>query len=160
MSETVNQEQATTNEAPVEEKTFTQSELDKIVADRLSRERQKYEGFDELKAKAAKLDEIEASSKTELQKATERAEKLEKELNSLKKAETVRTIREKVASETGVPTNLLTADTEEGCTEQAKSILAFANPSAYPTLPDSGEVQHVGKPSTAQQFAEWARGVL
>ena len=46
MEETVNQE------TTAAEKTFTQSELDSIVADRLRRERSKYEGFDEIKAKA------------------------------------------------------------------------------------------------------------
>ena len=153
--ETVEQVNAT-NEETQAEKTFTQAELDNIVAERLKRERAKYEGFDELKEKAAKLDEIEEASKTELQKATERAEKLESELNSLRKAESVRTIREKVATETGVPSNLLTAETEEECKTQAESILAFAKPSEYPNLKDGGEVQNLSKASTKQQFAEWA----
>ena len=122
--ETVTQENATNNENQVENKTFTQAELDNIVADRLKRERAKYEGFDELKEKAAKFDEFEAANKSELQKATERAEKLELELNTLKKAESVRTIREKVATETGVPTNLLTAETEEDC-KKAEETLAL-----------------------------------
>ena len=58
-------------------KTFTQAELDQIVTDRLARERKKYDGFDELKTKAAKLDELEAANKTELEKATRRAEEAE-----------------------------------------------------------------------------------
>jgi iron-sulfur cluster repair protein YtfE (RIC family) len=157
MSETVNQENATVEtEAPAEERRFTQAELDKVVADRLARERQKYEGFAELKEKAAKFDEMEAASKTELQKATEKAEKLEKELNSLKKAEEVRVIREKVAKEEGIPVNLLTGETEEDCVAQAKAINAFANPDTYPALRDGGEVQNTIKGSTKQQFADWA----
>ncbi|WP_024865601.1 capsid assembly scaffolding protein Gp46 family protein [Butyrivibrio sp. FCS014] len=104
---------------PAEEKRFTQAELDKVVADRLARERQKYEGFSELKEKAAKFDELEAASKTELQKATEKAEKLEKELTALKKDAELRTIKAKVATETGVPAELLTGATEEECTAQA-----------------------------------------
>ena len=64
--------ESTTQPAPG--KTFTQAELDQIVTDRLARERKKYEGFDELKAKASKLDELEAANKTELEKATRRAE--------------------------------------------------------------------------------------
>lgn len=55
----------------------TQADLDRIVESRLARERAKYEGFDELKAKAAKLDELEQANLTELQKATARAEKAE-----------------------------------------------------------------------------------
>lgn len=156
MSETVNQENNATVETPVEEKRFTQAELDKVVADRLARERQKYEGFSELKEKAAKFDELEAASKTELQKATEKAEKLEKELTALKKDAEIRTIKAKVATETGVPAELLTGSTEEECKAQATAILNFAKPQGYPTLKDSGEVHNVGKPTTQQQFAEWA----
>lgn len=156
MSETVNQENNATVETPVEEKRFTQTELDKVVADRLARERQKYEGFSELKEKAAKFDELEAASKTELQKATEKAEKLEKELTKLKKDEELRTIKAKVATETGVPAELLTGATEEECTAQANAILSFAKPQAYPTVKDGGEVNNVGKLTPQQQFAEWA----
>ena len=156
--ETVNQETNITAEnESTEEKTFTQADLDRVVAERLARERQKYEGFSELQEKAAKFDELEAASKTELQKATEKAEKLEAELNSIKKANEIRTIREKVAKETGIPVNLLTAETEASCTEQAKSILEFAKPGRYPALPDNGEVHRATvKQSTKQQFAEWA----
>ena len=155
MSETVNQEtNATTEQAP-ETKTFTQDELNTIVAERLERERKKFEGFDDFKAKAARLDELEAASKTELQKATEKAEKLEKELSTLKNAEKVRGVRSEVAKETGVPAELLTGETKEACQEQAKAILAFAKPGGYPSLKDGGEVQHVGKPTTGQQFADW-----
>ena len=159
MAETVTQETNVTtaeSETTTEAKTFTQAELDKIVADRLARERQKYAGFEELKTKAAKFDELEESSKTELQKATEKAEKLENELKEYKKAEEVRAIRAKVAEETGIPANLLTGDTEEACMEQAKAISAFANPDKYPSLNDGGEIQNVVKGSTRQQFADWA----
>lgn len=149
--ETVNQENATS-----EERTFNQAELDTIIADRLKREREKYADYESLKEKAARLDEIEEASKTELQKATERAEKLEAELNGMKRAETIRSIREKVATETGVPANLLNGETEEACIDQAKAIMTFKVASAYPTIKDGGEVPNVVKGSTRQQFAEWA----
>lgn len=50
-------------------KTFTQEELDAIVQHRLGRERTKFSDYDELKAKAEKLDEIETASKSDLEKA-------------------------------------------------------------------------------------------
>lgn len=158
MSETVNQE-AATNEA-AEQKTFTQAELDEIVSERLKRERSKYEGYEELKSKAAKFDELEEASKIELQKATERAEKLKAELDSMKKSEELRQIKEKVAKETGVPSSLLTGETEDACNEQAKAILAFANPTGYPNLTDGGEISNAPKGTTKQQFAEWANSAL
>lgn len=58
----------------------SQRDLDKIVGERLAREREKYADYDELKAKASKFDEVEAASKSELQKlqdaVTERDAKL------------------------------------------------------------------------------------
>lgn len=164
MSETVNQENATVeNEIPAEEKTFTQKELDSIVAERLKRERSKYEGFDELKAKAAKFDELEEASKTELQKATERAEKLQTELDSIKKSQELKNLRESVAKEAGIPLesmSLLTGETEEVLKDQAKTIMSMLNPSTYPQVPDSGEVHNVGTPSVRDLFGAWANTQL
>ena len=151
--ETVNQDNATVNEG---EKTFTQAELDQIISERLKREREKYIDYDSLKEKAEKLDRIEEDAKTELQKATERAEKLETELSQIKHAEEVRTIREKVAKETGVPSSLLTGETEADCNEQAAGILSFKTNVNYPTVKDGGEIQKSIDGSTRQQFAEWA----
>lgn len=152
--ETVNQVQ--TEEPAV--KTFTQEDVNKIVEDRLQRERAKYAGmadYDQLKEKAGKYDELQEASKTELQKATDKVTALQKELDGMKHEASVRTIRAKVAEEKGVPANLLTGDTEEACKEQADAILAFANPSGYPTVRDGGEVKATGKKTTGEQFAEW-----
>lgn len=117
MSETVHQEQ-TTQTAAQPERTFTQAEMDAIIGDRLNRERQKYADYAELKAKALKFDEAENASKTELQKATEKAAALEQELNTLKTQQQVAGIRAKVAQETGVPAALLYGDDEATCKEQ------------------------------------------
>ena len=150
--ETVNQETNVETKKDV----FTQDEVNSIVNDRLKRERAKYEDYDALKAKASKLDELEEANKTELQKANDRAAALEAELTALKSANSIREIREKVSAETGIPANLLTADTEEECREQAKAISEYAKPSSYPVVKDGGEIQNVSKPTTRSQFNEWA----
>ena len=148
-----------TNVTTPDEKTFTQEELNAIVADRLSREKAKYEGFDELKAKAEKYDELEEANKSELQKASERVASLEAELESVRKNEQIRAIRDKVATETGIPANLLTADTEEACAEQAKAIKEFATPT-YPNVRDAGELTGTSKVDTRTQFAQWTEQVF
>ena len=96
--ETVNQENKATENT---EKTFTQAEVDAIVGDRLKRDRQKYADYDALKEKAEKFDAMEEANKSELQKAIERGDALQNELNTMKAANTVRDMREKVAEETG-----------------------------------------------------------
>lgn len=59
--------------APVADKTLTQADVDRIVADRVAREKAKFADYGDLKAKASKLDEIEAASATELDKAVKAA---------------------------------------------------------------------------------------
>lgn len=59
------------------ERTFTQADIDRIVKDRVGKERQKFAGFDDLKAKAQKLDEIEQAEASEAEKAARRAEQAE-----------------------------------------------------------------------------------
>lgn len=153
MEETVNQE----NKAiETTEKTFTQAEVDAIVGDRLKRDRAKYADYDALKEKADKFDQLEESNKSELQKAIERGDALQTELDTLKSANAIRDMRTKIADETGVPAYLLTATDEDACREQAKGILEYAKPSGYPQVRDGGEVVKTGNLTTRQQFAEWA----
>lgn len=154
MQETVNQDKATKVET--EQKTFTQDELNAILNDRLGRERAKYGDYESLKQKAEKLDQIEEASKSELERATEKATALKAELDALKKANEIRDIRDEVARTMNVPANLLTADTKEACETQAKSLLEFAgNMQGYPTLKDGGEVSINSGGSTRDLFASW-----
>lgn len=159
MSETVNQENNVTNEQEQPkpaEKLFTQEEVNGFFNKRYSEMMSQLETF---KEKAAKYDELEEANKSELQKATERAEKLQSELNGLKKANEIREIREKVAKDTGIPAascSLLTGETEEACQEQAKAILSMVTPGTYPRVPDGGEIQNISKGSARDDFKNWA----
>jgi hypothetical protein len=70
--------EAPATEAPAEqapEKTFTQADLDRIVQDRVARAKASYSDYDDLKAKASKLDELSERSKTDLERAVEAARK-------------------------------------------------------------------------------------
>lgn len=60
-------------EPPASDRTFTQVELDRMISDRLDRERKKYADFDQIKQKAQKLDDIEAENASELEKAVKAA---------------------------------------------------------------------------------------
>lgn len=138
-----------------ETRTFTQDELNAIVEDRLARDRKKYADYEELKGKALQFDELQESQKTELQKATEKAAALESEINALKEANTLRDLRDKVATELQIPSSLLTATTEDDMRKQASEILAFAKGADY-QVPDKGELtkKPQTKKSTRELFAE------
>lgn len=150
-----NEEMNTQTEEQQEEQktpeTFTQEDVNRIIQKRVA----KYSDYEELKAKAAKLDEMEEANKSELQKAQERAGQLQAELDKLNKAEELRTIRNEVAEASGVPAGLLTGTTKEECEEQAEKILNFAKPDGYPKVKDAGEVSGKLKKETRDQFAEW-----
>jgi hypothetical protein len=50
----------------------SQEELNRIIAERIARERSKFGDYNDLKAKAAKFDEIDQQSKSEAEKSAER----------------------------------------------------------------------------------------
>ena len=161
MENTVNQENGTvgTGPEPQGERTFTQSELNAIVTDRLSRAQEKYKDYEALKEKAAQFDAAQEAGKTELQKANEKAEALQKQVDAYTKAETLRSVRKKVSEATGVPEELLYGEDEETCNAQAQTILKYMKPGESGTVvKDGGEVIHKnGAGSTRDQFADWFR---
>lgn len=138
-------------------KTFTQDELNSIVGKRLAEEKARFADYDSLKEKAAKYDEAMEASKSDSEKLAEalaRAKSLEDELKGMKQEAKIRGMREKVAAEKKIPVNLLTANTEEECIEQANALLEFAKPQ-YPKVKDGGEVPKTTSGTTADHFAEW-----
>jgi hypothetical protein len=57
----------------------SQEELNRIIAERIARERSKFGDYNDLKAKAAKFDEIEQASRSDVEKAAERAAAAERD---------------------------------------------------------------------------------
>jgi hypothetical protein len=100
----------------------TQAELDRIIADRLSRERSKFADYDDLKTKAAKFDEVEAKSKTDLEKEQERANAAEQKLAEIAARDEARKLRDDVAKEKGVSAALLRGTTREELEEHAAAL--------------------------------------
>lgn len=149
------------NNAAGQERTFTQDEVNAIVGKRLAEEKSKFSDYEDLKAKASKFDELEEANKSELQKATERANNLEAELQGMKKAEEIRQTREKIATETGIPSNLLTGNTEEECKAQAEAIKNYASASpSYPKVKDGGEAPKTSSGNAKADFAEYMSSVF
>lgn len=156
--ETVNQG----NTGETQEHTFTQAEVNAIISDRVARERAKYADYDTMKDKAAKYDEVEEASKTELQKEKERADSLKNQLDRLTRANSIREVRTKVAKETGVPADILSGEDEESCKTQAQAILEFAKAkTGFPTVQDSGEITTPGvKQKNRDVFAAYMNDFL
>jgi hypothetical protein len=102
----------------------TQEDLNKIIAERVKREREKYANHAELEAKAKKLDEIEEANKTELDKANARADAAEKERDTIRADK----LRLEIASKHGITgeyLDLLSGSTEEELEATAAKVAAL-----------------------------------
>lgn len=121
----------------------TQEELDALIRDRLKRDRaktaEKYADYEDLKAKAAKLDELEEAQKGELERANEKIAKLEKDAADRAAAEKAREIKERVAKETGVPVELVQGADEESMRAFAESVAAYAKKPSAARVDGAGE---------------------
>jgi len=71
-------DQTPPDKKPGSGQTFTQEDLDRIVGERLERDRKKYGDYDELKKAADKLKKLEDAQKTDAEKTTQRVADLEK----------------------------------------------------------------------------------
>jgi len=137
----------------------SQEELDRIIEARIARERKKIPAdYDELKAKAAKLAEIEEANKTEAEKAQARAEAAEKRAIELE----AKALRAEVAAAKGVPVNLLTGSTQEELEAAADALIAFrGEQKAGPTSGSLGRVnQNTVKGTPGEQFADFFQSNL
>lgn len=116
----------------------TQEEFDAAIKSRIERAKKSAipDDYEDLKAKAAKLAEIEEQNKSELEKATERAEAAEKELANIKHEAELNSWREAASKATGVPAAVLRGETEADIMAHAESIKA-AMP-IYPTVTETG----------------------
>lgn len=115
------------------QKTFTQEELNSIVGERVAKVKSKYSDYDDLKQKAEMVETLQEENK--------KISELQKQLDEANKTNTIRTIKDKVSEETGVPQNLLVGETEESMRTHAEGILNFINKKGgYPKVSDKGEV--------------------
>lgn len=118
----------------------SQEELNKIIGDRLQRERAKFSDYTDLKAKAKRLDEIEEQSKTDLQKAVDAQQAAEKRASELE----VQVLRASIAAQKGVLPELLTGTTEEEIIQAADRLIQWRG-DATPKVPASTSSEVAGE---------------
>lgn len=104
----------------------------------------------ELEPVAAKAVELEEASKSELQKAQERAEAAERALADA----TVAAARAEVAAEKGVPVALLSGDSREALIASADALLAFRDETARKGnyAPSEGRTSNIDKGGELREF--------
>lgn len=142
-----NGEQA--NPKPQAPRTFTQEELNAIAAEERRKTAEKFADYDDLKAKAAKLDQAEQENQTELQKAIARAEKAEKaaaDERAGREAAERMSLSATVAAEKGVPASHISGSTREELEKSADQLIAWRTGNEQQKEPQQvgGYVPHSG----------------
>ena len=113
-------------------KTFTQADVDRIVGQRLARDREQYADYDQLKEAAAELAKIREGEKTELQKVQERIAEAESARESAQ-TELAAVKRTQYGMDKGLPRDLaelLTAGDDESLDAQIEKLLPHVAPKA------------------------------
>ncbi|MCR2051986.1 hypothetical protein NSA19_03775 [Actinomyces bowdenii] len=111
----------------------SQDELDRIIGDRLARERAKYADYEDLKQKAAAFDKAEEDKKTAEERAADRlaaAEKRAAEAEAKAQAAEAAALCARVAADKGVPVGFLTGTEQAEIEKQAAALLDWKNGTA------------------------------
>jgi hypothetical protein len=142
-------EQQPTQQSPAAEKTFTQADIDRIVTERLAKERTKSEAAVKKAQEDAARKQAEEQGKYE-QLYKETQAKLEQAEARTRAAE-LATLRRQVADKIGLPATLaerLHGETAEDLEADAKTLLASLPKPAAPNL--NNEPGAGGKPANGQ----------
>lgn len=143
------------------EKTLTQAEVDRVVQERIAREREKFADYEDLKSRAEKLAEIEEAQKSETEREREQREKLEQELAEARKAlesERTNALRAQVAAEKQVPLANLTGSTREELEASADALLAWrGSQEPAPWTPNKAPDQSGAKVGSVEYGRELAK---
>ena len=129
-------------QTPVVSKTFTQEQVNALLADTKRKERDKFADYDEVKAKAGRLDQIEQESKTETQKALDKAAELETELNKYRTKDQVTQWAAEITKDSDIPASVLRGSTKEELEqhfEQLKGLAPKPKRNSAPAGTPSGE---------------------
>lgn len=116
--------QQPSGEAPAPEKTFSQAELDRMISERLARQKAQFGDVDGLKQKAAEFDKLQEERMTEQQKLSARAEAAERAQQQAQ----AEALRYKAAATHQVSADnfdLLGSGNEEEVTARAQRVGAF-----------------------------------
>lgn len=126
--------------SPIEssERMFTQEQVNKLVGEARRKATNKNENYELYKQAYEELEAIKQANKSELERAQEKASKLEAELGELKHAQEIQRITNDIALEMGVPADVLRGNSEEEIRKHAETLQATFVKAPAPHLVKNG----------------------
>jgi len=151
-------------------KTFTQAELDRILGERLAREREKYQDYDQLKAASEELKKLKEAQMSEIEKAKTAAAEVEAKLKA-KEAEVealrVEQLRARLVTEAGLPVALASrvrGTTEDEIKADIEELKKLVKPAGSGPLGSGTSPAGTGEPTPEQiekmsmsEYMEWRK---
>lgn len=125
-----------------ESKTLSQDQVNALLAKQKREIAEKFADYDDVKAKAAKLDELEQSSKTELQKLAEENSTLKSRVESFERDQQAKQWAAEITKDSAVPASALRGSTREELESHFKELEAL-----IPKAQQRRSVVPPGKPS-------------
>lgn len=121
-----------------EQKTFTQSQLNAIVAQTRREAESRFQGYDDYKTKAGQLDQLTASAKSDLQRANDEAADFKAKHEAAQDTVTslqTQLLRQEIAAEKGLPAKLwkrVGGSTKEEIEADVAELLESSGPAPKP----------------------------
>jgi len=138
----------------------SQEEFDRAIARRIAEERAKFQGYDEYRAAAARLKEIEDADRSDLEKARAEAAEWRAKAEGLEAAARLERQKAEAAAKWGVPAEALRGSTEEEVVLHAEQLAALLKPPAAGLVGSEGRGPAQAGASTAALFAQAVDGIL
>lgn len=143
----------------------SQDDLNKVIAQRIERERSKFADYGDLKAKAARLDEMEAANKTQAERLSEQADRARADADAAR----AELLRYRVAASHGITDAddielFLTGTDEETLKRQAERLAKRSADASSPRSPkpdpNQGRTPSGNAATPADQFASFIQSQL
>lgn len=116
-----------------------QAAFDKLVGTRLTREREKFADYDDLKAQVATLTEATKTHDDALAAAVKRAEDAEGKVAARDEADAFAKVRTEVATAAGLPADVLRGTTKEELEAHAAALKPLITAPKGPVIPNQGD---------------------
>jgi hypothetical protein len=118
--------ETTEEEQKPEVKTFTQEQVNALLATEKRKAAEKFADYDAVKEKASRLDQLEQDSKTELQKALDEAAALKSKVEKFERQAQVNTWADEITKDSDIPASVLRGETREELEKHFEQLQALA----------------------------------